>query len=182
MSIDLDARAGLPEDLLNLLRVYPRDGWSVHPNFPGLVAFWLDRHGMFRKLTDVLRADAEAVMEGNLDPLQHKQRLARFGGMMVQQLHGHHQIEDMHYFPALVKLETRMARGFDILDSDHHALDGVLNRFTQSANAVLSGTGEPGKFRDEVMAFETLLMRHLDDEEDLIVPVLLKHGTDGLHG
>lgn len=181
MTDDLSHRTGLNPELLTLLRDHPRDKWLVHPNFAGLVEFWLDRHGMFRKLTDLMRTDAEAAVDGKLDPQQHRQRLSRFGSMLVQQLHGHHQIEDMHYFPALQALEQGLARGFDILDKDHHALDGLLAGFTSSANALLTGQGKAGAFHSELLSFRAMLDRHLADEEDLIVPVILKHGTAGLH-
>lgn len=181
MTDALTQRDHLPPDLLALLDTYPRDGWRVHPNFAGLVEFWLDRHGMFRKLSDILRTDAEAAVDGMLDPQEHAQRLSRLGGMLVQQLQGHHQIEDMHYFPALAGLEQPLERGFAILDKDHHALDDLLGRFTQAANSVLSGRGDAGEFHTKLQRFAPLLLRHLDDEEDLIVPVILKHGADGLH-
>lgn len=174
-------REGLPEALRALLADYPRAGWQTHANFAGLVEFWLDRHMMFRRLCEVLRTDAEQAVDARIDPQSHNGRLSRYGGMLVQQLHGHHQIEDAHYFPALVQRERRLERGFEILDRDHHALDGLLDRFTTAANGVLQGSTEPGAFREEVLSFERFLHRHLEDEEDLIVPVILKHGTDGLH-
>lgn len=179
--LDLHSRDGLPDALRALLTDYPRTGWQAHQNFAGLVAFWLDRHMMFRRLCETLRTDAEQAVDGNLDPEAMKARLSRYGGMLVQNLHGHHQIEDMHYFPVLVKRESRLERGFEILDRDHHALDGLLDRFTRSANGVLQAKAEPGAFREEVLGFEGFLHRHLEDEEDLIVPVILKHGADGLH-
>lgn len=180
-ALDLKTRAGLPDSLRALLEAYPREAWQAHPNFAGLVAFWLDRHMMFRRLTDALARDAKASAEGRMDPAAQAARLSRFGGMLVDQLHGHHQIEDTQYFPVLSRLETRLDRGFAILDRDHHALDGLLGRFTESANALLQGRGEAGAFLDELGAFEGFLNRHLEDEEDLVVPVILKHGPDGLH-
>ncbi len=181
MDLDLTSRKKLPEALCVLLADFPRPDWESHPHFAGLVQFWMERHVMFRRLTEALRNDAEAAMDGALDPVQYKTRLGRLGSMLVQQLHGHHQIEDHHYFPQLIGMEQRLTRGFDILDKDHHALDGLLARFTDTANAVLQGQGDTGVFRDELVSFEGLLHRHLEDEEDLIVPVLLKHGTGGLH-
>ncbi len=180
-ALALVTRQGLPDALRILLESYPRDSWENHSNFAGLVAFWLDRHVMFRRLTDTLRSDAEAAVDKRLDPQTHFARLSRFGGMLVSQLHGHHQIEDAHYFPVLAKREQTLDRGFKILDQDHHAMDGLLNRFTESANAVLQGTGEAGAFHSELLSFQSLLHRHLEDEEDLIVPVILKHGPDNLH-
>jgi hemerythrin-like domain-containing protein len=100
--------------------------------------------------------------------------------MLVQNLHGHHQIEDLHYFPVLTRREPRLARGFEILDRDHHALDALLAGFAEDANAVLQGRLEPGAFRERLLGFEAVLVRHLEDEEDLIVPVILKHGPGGL--
>ncbi|MFW2541331.1 hemerythrin domain-containing protein [Primorskyibacter sp. 2E107] len=179
-TLDLKTRTGLPEALRVLVADFPRDEWQAHANFAGLVAFWLDRHMMFRRLSEALRTDAEAAVDGKMRPEQLHPRISRFGGMLVQQLHGHHQIEDMHYFPVLSAKETALQRGFDILDRDHHAMDGLLDRFTRSANGVLQGQAEPGTFREEVLSFEAMLLRHLEDEEDLIVPVILKHGPDGL--
>ena len=176
----LDRRDGLPDALRVLLRDFPRDMWESHPNFAGLVQFWLDRHMMFRRLAETLRSDAEAGLDGRLDPQQMRARLSRFGGMMLNQLHGHHQIEDMHYFPVLSKRDSRLDRGFAILDRDHHAMDGLLNRFATAANDVLRGA-EPGPFHTDLVSFESMLLRHLEDEEDLIVPVILKHGAEGLH-
>lgn len=178
-ALRLEQRAGLPEALRVLLAEYPRTGWQAHPNFAGLVAFWLDRHLMFRQLTETLIRDAETMVDGGMDRQAYGQRLGRLGSMLVNQLHGHHQIEDMHYFPKLAGLETRLQRGFDLLDSDHHAMDGLLDRFTKSANSVLQG-GEAGHFHTEVQGFTTLLNRHLVDEEELIVPVILKYGAEGL--
>lgn len=134
---------------------------------------------MFRQLSQMLIADTQSALDKALDPQQHKARVSRFGGMMVQQLHGHHQIEDAHYFPVLATKERALVRGFEILDHDHHDLDGLLERFTQKANAVLQGS-EPGAFLAETESFQRFLNRHLNDEEELIVPVILKHGPEGL--
>lgn len=172
----LSKRDRLPDALRTLLDSYPRDDWRTHENFGSMVEFWLDRHNMFRGLAEVLRKDSEGWVDGTLDPQELAPRLARYGSLMVQQLHEHHQVEDIHYFPALKKLETSLNRGFEILDKDHHAIDDLLDRFTRSANALLQGKAEPGEFHDELTSFEAMLLRHLEDEEDLIVPVILKHG------
>lgn len=177
----LITRGGLPDALRVLLEDFPRDVWEAHPNFSGLVAFWLERHVMFRRLTQTLKQDAEATLDAKLDPMQHTARLTKFGSMLITQLHGHHQIEDYHYFPVLAGMAPKLTRGFEILDHDHHDLDGLLNQFSTSANAVLKG-GEVGVLHSEILALEGFLGRHLEDEEDLIVPVLLKYGSDGLHG
>ena len=40
----LEHRAGLPEPLRLLLDTHPRESWKAHPDFHGLVSFWLERH------------------------------------------------------------------------------------------------------------------------------------------
>ena len=179
-TLALDVRIGLPDALRVLLEQYPRDTWQTHGNFAGLVAFWLDRHVMFRRLMTALLQDAEDATDGRLDAQAHAAKLSRYGSMLLQNLHGHHQIEDHHYFPLLNAREPVLNRGFTLLDSDHHALDGLLNRFADGANAVIRNRKGPGPFRDDLLGFQSLLLRHLEDEEDLIVPVILKHGPDGL--
>jgi hemerythrin-like domain-containing protein len=181
----LDTRTGLPDALVALLADLPRAEWERHPNFGELVRFWLERHLMFRQLLDQIRADTEAAYEKRLAPETHGPRLARYGGFFLQQLHGHHQIEDHHYFPRLAALDERLASGFDLLDADHHALDGLLAGFAEGANAVLAASGDAarrdatGRFHEQLREAARLLGRHLEDEEDLIVPVILRSGFSG---
>ena len=182
----LETRTGLPDALRELVRQFPREAWEEHRHFGGLVQFWLERHMMFRKLQDLLREDAEKLLDGRAEPQNYAGRLSRYGSMFVGELHGHHNIEDVHYFPVLSNRESSVARGFEILDRDHHALDGHLNAFVERANNVLQGLAAPD-FRDHVGAFHAdvvrlggFLDRHLVDEEELVVPVILKHGPGGL--
>lgn len=183
----LDKRAGLPEPLRVLLLDYPRLGWEAHPNFSGLVQFWLEMHMKFRKLLELMDADTKTVLDRGMDMQQYAGRVSRFGGMLVSQLHHHHQIEDGHYFPTLSVLDERITAGFDILEKDHEVMDGLLNRFATAANGVLQNVSDEVKARDgagvflrELDGFGGMLDRHLNDEEELIVPVILKNGAAGL--
>lgn len=184
--LSLDTRTGLPEALQVLLRDTPREVWQADPNFHGLVSFWLERHMMFRQIMAHMRAETEGFLDGQRDPRGFAQGIGRYGGMFVQQLHGHHQIEDHHYFPVLRQKDGRIETGFDLLDADHHALDGILNRFVEQANGAIQGVGGPdavtpaGALRDGLIDLQGLIGRHLEDEEDLIVPVILKYGAAGL--
>ena len=183
----LETRTGLPDALRVLLDSFPRDIWETHPGYAGLIQFWLDRHMMFRRLLDQMQTDTEKLLDGGLTQRFYAAHLARYGGMFVQELHGHHSIEDHHYFPKLIGLDPRLSRGFDILDKDHHALDGHLNDFVAAANTVLQAgddkdrlTNAAGAFHGDLQRLNGFLNRHLIDEEDLIVPVVLKHGAPDL--
>lgn len=177
----LATRPGLPEEYRLILADYPRPDWPAHPEFPGLAAFWLDRHLSFRRVLSLLEADASALIDRTLDPADYGRRLVRLGSGLLNDLIGHHQIEDEAYFPQLAAREPRIGRGFDMLDADHHTLHEMIDRFASGANAVLAqvendGRREAGaRFQTEIARFARLLTRHLDDEEDLVVPVVLKH-------
>ena len=183
----LAQRTGLPDALQVLLKDYPRSSWTEDPGFNDLIAFWLDRHLMFRRLMDEMRNGTEALLDNALAADRFASKLSRYGGMFVQQLHGHHTIEDQHYFPLLSTKDARIARGFKILDNDHHALDGHLSGFVTGANAVLNCVADrdrlqdqAGEFHAQMAQLERLLNRHLIDEEELIVPVILKYGAGDL--
>lgn len=187
MQLDLHERSGLPDALKVLLTEYPREGWESSDNFGGLIQFWLERHMMFRKIMMALLAESERGLENNSDAKAVVSRISRYGSMLVGELHGHHNIEDMHYFPQLRVLDKRIEHGFDLLDADHHALDGMIETFTTSANDVIKAAMEGAPlerqldgFRTNIIGFQKDLDRHLVDEEDLIVPVLLKHAPAGL--
>lgn len=182
----LGSRQGLPAELLALLDEHPRAGWPAHPGFHGLVSFWLERHLGFRQLTARIAAETEALIAGHTDPATFPQRLVPLGRRLVDELIGHHQIEDDAYFPELAALEPRLSRGFDILDADHHALDAALDGFVTGANSLLQNVSlrpdlapalldAAGRFHASLAPFEQMLHRHLTDEEDLILPVILKH-------
>lgn len=178
-ALSLAIRADLPDEFRVILADFPRDSWPDHRDFNGLAAFWLDRHLNFRHVMGVLQADVQARIDGKLAPRDHAKRLQRLGSGFLGDLIGHHQIEDNAYFPELARLEPRIARGFDILDADHHDLHALIDRFATGANAVLSAPGDArdsaGRFLGDLEVFERMLARHLTDEEDLVLPVVLKH-------
>ncbi len=183
----LETRTGLPDALCVLLRDHPREAWEADPGFHGLVSFWLDRHLAFRRLITLMQGETRGFLDKGAEARVFAGRLSRYGGHFVQDLHGHHMIEDQHYFPVLAKKEPRIGRGFEILDRDHHALDVHIETFIKGANAVLNGLDNPamlhtraGRFGADLDRMEVFLNRHLVDEEDLIVPIILKHGERSL--
>ena len=111
---------------------------------------------------------------------------------LLSQLGVHHQIEDHHYFPIFRAADARLARGFDVLEGDHHAIHADMAATAETANALLRalqglGDGEAETLRrrgdDYAAASGALLkglIRHLDDEEDLIVPLILERGEAAL--
>lgn len=178
----LTERAGLPEALRVLVDALPRADWTDHPNLGEMVQFWLQRHLMFRDLLNRLTADAEGMLDRRIAPEHYTPRLTRLGGFFLQNLHGHHQIEDDYYFPKLIGLDRRLERGFEVLDADHHVLHDLLDGFEAAANEALQAedTREAvAGVHTELGRLQRLLDRHLTDEEEIIVPVILTTGFEG---
>ena len=182
--LDLGRRDGLPDALRVLVAELPRGTWEAHPNFSPLTRFWLDRHIMFRDTLERLRGGARGYLDGKISPERYGRETARMAQFFLQELHGHHSIEDHHYFPVLQGLDGRLERGFGLLDADHHALDGHLNGLADGTNAMLRGLGgdDPrraaGALEERLGAFHGFLDRHLTDEEDLVVPVILTYAPE----
>ena len=174
----LSSRSGLPDALRVLADAYPRTDWDTHANFGDMVQFWMKRHAMFRQLSDLLQTEAQSLADREVSFDAYAPRLSHFGGLLINELHAHHHIEDAHYFPKLIGLEPRISRGFDLLESDHAEIDEKLHKMATGANAVLGGA-EILPFMDAFSGFSNLLERHLTDEEDMVVPVSLHTAFNG---
>ena len=179
--LELETRTGLPEALRVLVREYPRDIWESHRNFDALTRFWLERHMMFRDLMGRIGEGVEGYLDGRSEPAAFARENARYTGFLLNQLHGHHQIEDIQYFPVLQGCDKRLERGFEILDRDHHSLDGHIHALAEATNAMLraieagDGRDAAGALHGRLAPFAGFLDRHLIDEEELVIPTILHH-------
>ena len=184
----LENRGQLPDALRVLLAAYPRELWEADSGFSELIRFWLDRHLMFRRILDALQTATQQGIDAPGDPLGYARALSRYGSMFVGELHMHHTVEDTKFFPVMKTLDMRIAAGFDILDRDHHSIDARLQNFAEMANVLLQGIqigdsaamAQLGPLLEELNLLERFLNRHLTDEEELVVPVLLKYQPEGL--
>ncbi|WP_247738957.1 hemerythrin domain-containing protein [Shimia sp. R9_2] len=177
----------MPDDMRRLLNAYPREAWEAHPNFKDATRRWLGAHQIFRQLGELIRADAELYLDGQRETQEYAGRLAYYGNALVRNLHGHHGWEDHRYFPELSEADPRFDAGLEILEKDHHDLDQVLDGFTKSANRTIKLSQldeaamyeEAGAVHAHAETIEAFLARHLGDEEDLAVPIILHHKLRG---
>ena len=186
----LETREGLPDDLRFLAEQYPRGEWQAHSNIHGMAGFWLQRHDMFREMGVLLTGGIADYREGRKDAREFAAFFAPRLNRFLGNLDGHHNVEDHHYFPVFAKAEPRLKRGFDILDGDHHLIHDALERNAETANAFLRALQESedrrrfaaDAYADENSRLIAMLKRHLDDEEDLIIPLILDRGDRDLGG
>ena len=192
-SADLEAlalvrRSGWPEDLRVLVARYPREQWDAHPNLGEMARFWLSRHAMFRELSTAIEQIAALFRAGRIPPQEFARQFVPRLQFMLDQLNVHHQIEDLHYFPIFRAPDERLARGFDVLQGDHHHIHADMARTAETANALLRSLQGGGDtmvrcsdgYADASGVLLKGLVRHLDDEEDLIVPLILDRSEEAL--
>jgi hemerythrin-like domain-containing protein len=187
-ALRLDRRQGWPETLRFLLRQYPREVWPGHQRLDSLAQFWLQRHAMLRALAGALRHASGELREGRVAAAPFRAWFAPRLGFFLDQLQGHHEIEDQHYFPLLMRLEPKLVRGFAVLENDHALIHAALARLDTQGAALVRATEAPladltgaaAGFAAESDGFLAQLARHLDDEEDLLIPLILDRGSDPL--
>lgn len=179
----------LTDPLTTLLRRHPRAVWDAHPNLGTLARFWLDRHAMFRTLSGALQQGLDDLRAGTLQPQPFQAWFVPRLNLFLSELQGHHLIEDRHYFPVFRAAEPGLAPGFDLLDGDHVRLHTRLVDTADDARALLQALagGDAARQSDAAAhcgeasaALIADLSRHLDDEEDLIIPLILDRGETAL--
>lgn len=177
----------MPGDMRVLLDTYPRDSWDAHPGFKQKTRDWLGAHRMFRRLSKLVRTDIENYLDQDIAPEDYAARLSLYGSALVGNLHGHHGWEDYSYFPELSRADSRFDAGLEVLEKDHADLDIVLDAFTDGANRAIKliqldevqACEEIGRMHGTAEKIESFLERHLSDEEDLAVPIILHHRLRG---
>ena len=183
----IETRKSLPKEMQVLLEDYPRDAWPDHPNFAASIQNWLGAHVLFGRLANIVEKDTQKVLDNGSDAAEFARRLGYFGNQLVANLHGHHSWEDRHYFPELSAADPRFDAGLEMLEADHQILDARLDALTRHANRAIQLVQlDPTQVQDEaalvldaVGGVKACLARHLPDEEDLIVPILLHHKMRG---
>lgn len=177
----------MPHEMRALLRHYPREGWPAHPGFGEKTLHWLAAHQMFRRLGGRVRLDIEGFLDRAAATADFSARLSHYGGLLLGNLHAHHGWEDRSYFPELSAADPRFDAGLAILEKDHADLSIVLDSFTRTANRVIKlvqldepqARDEAGQLHQQAETIEAFLARHLGDEEDLAVPIILHHRLRG---
>jgi len=184
----LDTRSGWPADLRLLVDRYPREVWTGHANLGAMAQFWLQRHEMFREIGAALDQATATFRAGTATTQDFRAWFPPRLQFFLQQLNAHHQIEDHHYFPVFAAAEARLARGFEVLESDHHVIHAQIAATVETANSFLRvAANDPDPLRTAGErygaandALQRLLTRHLGDEEDLIIPLILDRGEADL--
>ena len=184
MESDIDQRTGWPDDLRVVLRDYPRETWPSTRS--SMARFWIDKHNYIRRQAAALESAHGEYRAGRLKAPEFGTWLApRLQGFLAE-LHGHHQIEDYHYFPAFRSAEPRLGAGFDVLEQDHELVHQGIVAIVESINAFLTTINSEAaghedaqrhaadRYMETAEQLNRRLERHLADEEDLIIPLMIR--------
>ena len=184
--LNIDQRTGWPDELCALLKEHPKATWQQ--NMTPLARFWIDKHDDFRRQCSTLQAVAERFREQPEIFEAFANEVKARTQLLVSHLHGHHQIEDYHYFPAFRAADQRLGPGFDVLASDHELLHENSMSVIDAVNEIRNALGADGRdaidgqrraanrYIEEIEQLCRRISRHLDDEEDLVIPLMLAHG------
>jgi hypothetical protein len=186
LSADSDQNPAWSAELRVLLERHPRATWFAQTS--PTVQFWLEVHDEFRREGVALTMAGDDCREGRIAVRELAVMAAPRLRGLVANLHGHHEIEDYHYFPTFREAERRLARGFDLLANDHVLLQqdteralAALKELVAAAQAAPNGSAvarlAADRYSSESDRLCRRLVRHLSDEEDLVIPLLLDRGA-----
>lgn len=186
--LHLPQRLGLPDEVAYLRAAYPKPQWHAHANYGQLSDFWLHVHNSLRAHGGRLQQLTHGFRDGRHDTTDFQRAFVPGINQFLQHLNAHHQIEDGAYFPKFRALDPLMAAGFDLLEADHHIIHAAIGATVDSARSMLAAFAQDaGAQRRATDAYAAasdtlldLLLRHLADEEDLVIPAMLEHGERGL--
>lgn len=182
--LHLTTRAGLPEPLRIGLTDFPRDRWHG-PTTAEMARFWLGIHEGFRRHRLHMEAVIDHWRAGKTDLTGLHARLIPAVQQFLQHLDAHHRIESGQYFPKFRTLDDRLAYGIDLLDRDHDVVHEQLEALFQKAVGFHQNLRSPdaadhaARLADTVFAMGPAVIRHLDDEEEIVIPLIQKHRIAG---
>jgi len=170
--------------MLYLRADYPRARWD-EPSLNEVAKHWLQMHIGFRRHQAHMEELAGLWRAGRLDVPNLHRRLIPAVQQFLQHLDAHHRIESGHYFPAMRNLEPRIAPGIDLLDRDHDVIHGRLEALFHEASTFhrVVSTGDTAgasdaahRLSDTITVGAPHLLRHLEDEEDIVIPLIALRG------
>jgi len=187
LSDALDGRTGLPEAHRWLLETYPRLRWR-DAELGEVARFWLHMHASFRqKQAEMAHQVSRWRESGDLVAL-HRGLIPTLQAYL-QHLDGHHRVESGHYFPVMRRVEPRITTGIDLLDTDHDAIHGQLEALFKAGLAFHQGLSDgaadasdrAARLGDVLERTSRQAERHLEDEEDIVIPLIQRHADAFAH-
>jgi hypothetical protein len=154
----------------------PRAEWAAHPRYPGQTLL-LEAHEAFRKtstwLVERLRA-LDVAADDQRKRLRWVNRVRGDFDWWMSGMGGHERYEEGKLYPYLAR---RFDAAFDHLEAGHRTLHRHADRVSAAFRVFHAGDLEEAlqleAIIDAVLAHQAVLLEHLAEEEELVIPMLL---------
>lgn len=172
-------RDGLPLAIRPTLLEEAETDWRAHPRFAGKARFFMTIHRQLLDGADWLAATTEKLLDAPPRVLLESAQSADLvpnAARLLSFAHGHHEIEDHGYFPQFLRLYPQLDRAFGLLDGDHQVLDEALNGVETAMKSATNSRDDMAALHRHAAALKKIMHRHITDEEEVIIPIFLRHG------
>jgi hemerythrin-like domain-containing protein len=132
-------------------------------------------HAAFRRTLDRFDAALAAFPAGSR---QRADELTRAWDFFAHEVHDHHHYEEQFFWPALSQTDADLSSLAE-LDSEHDAMRAALDT-ASAAMTGLAGDASPKQAvgaRHAVAALRTVLVGHLEHEEQDLEPISVSYAT-----
>jgi len=139
---------------------------------------------IFRTMHNAVRRNIQTIGErsGGSVPEEDRPHFAEFTRRFLHFLHGHHAGEDTILFPSILKAAEARPNSDGIVDvianvkskqGEHRNVTSVCEELGAAADA--AGAGGPlGPVHDAITRLNAMLQTHLEEEEHVVSPKVLK--------
>ncbi|PCH61995.1 MAG: hypothetical protein COC19_03540 [SAR86 cluster bacterium] len=172
----LNQRTQLPQEIIPSLLSPQRSQWKKHPRI-GTVDIFFTYHEYLRQTSLSLKTSLELLLNENQASTVNLDKIKTIAGELIHHTRHHHSIEDKHYFPSIMRQFPQLERGLNMLDADHDMIVSHLNQIEIIASnmpSVKNSTEWLNQLHQHVAILATILPRHFQDEEEIIIPALLQ--------
>jgi hypothetical protein len=184
----VEQRDCLSPVLRKSLFVLPRERWPQNPGFRGEAEFWTQIHeGLLSASATLAAWSQQALEERDMSRMgQIAPQIKSLGRRLVHHAHGHHHIEDDHFFPMFLRAFPQLQHPLELLDGDHKVLAEVLDSLEKAVDRfTVAPAGSDRQMRDQWLTgadelllqarrLDTLFIRHIGDEEEICIPAMLQ--------
>jgi iron-sulfur cluster repair protein YtfE (RIC family) len=146
-----------------------RENWKNHPDYHrSKASFLIMLHDNFRRTF---------IQIEKLIQTKNFSSAAYYYNNLCHHLHGHYSIEEAIMFPSLEeKMKIHKDRNLHLvkgLYSDHHEMTKMMDELEE-----LFQDKEAEKIPEKWKNFTEHMMKHLDEEENISIPIMIKYGID----
>ena len=176
----LSLRDGVSPDILPGMLPADRAAWNETPAFLGLPDELQRVHAAMTEASTRLVNGLEVLLdepEGSLQELMGLTGMNHLGVELVDRVGHHHAYEDSSVLPQFLSMFPEMEMVVELLERDHDFLDKVLARSRDLFLALepeVSAKPNVNIALRSAKELQQVLHRHTYDEEDLLIPALLR--------